>query len=86
MSFFLLKTTETYRCDSEEEANLLVASAKEENDIYDVTKSTIENRQLKQKGEIIDEWKRVTITKEFTSEKEPWRKMEASYSEQEERK
>ena len=71
MSKYLIKTTEVYRCDSETEANNLVEEAKKAGE-YEVTKSTIENRTLKLKGEIVDEWKRVTITKVFSEEKEPY--------------
>lgn len=71
MSKYLIKTTEIYRCDSEFEANSLVEEAKKASE-YEVIKSTIENRTSKAKGEIIDEWRRVTITKEFSEEKEPY--------------
>lgn len=70
MAKYLIKTTEVYRCDTELEANVLIKEAKESSQ-YEVVKSTIENRQTKAKGEIVDEWKRVTITKEFSEEKEP---------------
>ena len=79
MANYLIKTTEVYRCDSEKEANNFVAEAKK-NNLYTVTKSTVENRQTKQKGEIVDEWKRVTLTKEFNSEKEPYGIMHVLYS------
>ena len=71
MSKYLIKTTETYRADSEMEANELIEKAKADPK-YEVTKSTIENRTLKAKGEIVDEWKRVSITKVFSDEKEPY--------------
>ena len=67
---YLIKTTEVYRCESEKEANVLIQKAKANSD-YTVTKNSSEIRTLKAKGEIVDEWRRVTITKEFTSEKEP---------------
>lgn len=67
---YLIKTTEVYRCDTEKEANELIKDAKASSD-YTVSKSSIEVRSTKVKGEIVDEWKRVTITKNFTSEKEP---------------
>ena len=70
MSKYLVKTTEMYRADTESEAVELVDDAKAD-PRYEVTKSTIENRTSKLKGEVIDEWKRVTITKVFTIEKEP---------------
>lgn len=82
MSKYLIKTTETYRCDTEEEAKALIEEAKK-NHIYTVTKNSSEIKSLKQKGEIIDEWRRVTITKEFTSEKEPGESIEIHYGEEE---
>lgn len=70
MSKFLVKATEVYRCDSESEANELIKDAKASN-YCTVIKSSSEIRTTKLKGEIVDEWRRVTITKFFTSEKEP---------------
>ena len=70
MSSYLIKVTEQYRCDTEAEANHLIEEAKQSNQ-YTVTKSSSEIKATKSKGEIIDEWRRVLITKEFTSEKEP---------------
>ena len=83
MSKFLIKTTEVYRCDSEKEANTLVEKAKAATE-YEVIKSTIENRQSKAKGEVVDEWKRVTITKSFSEEKEPYGNLFPVYMEEEE--
>ena len=70
MSTYLIKVTEQYRCDTETEAKKLIEEAKE-NHQYTVVKSSDEIKTLKQKGEIVDEWRRVTITKEFNQEKEP---------------
>ncbi len=81
MSKYLIKTTETYRCDTEEEAKALIEEAKK-NHIYTVTKNSSEIKTLKQKGEIVEEWRRVTITKEFTSEKEPGESVEIHYGEE----
>lgn len=67
---YLIKATEQYRCDSEKEATELINTAKKDNK-YTVVKHSSEIKTLKQKGEIVDEWYRVIITKEFTSEKEP---------------
>ena len=79
MSKYLIKTTETYRADSEAEANELIEKAKTDPK-YEVTKSTIENRTLKAKGEIVDEWKRVSITKVFSEEKEPYGELMPVYT------
>ncbi len=70
MSSYLIKVTEQYRCDSEAEAKNLIDEAKRNNQ-YTVTKSSSEIKTMKQKGEIVDEWRRVLITKEFNQEKEP---------------
>lgn len=78
MSRYLIKTTEQYRCDSEQEANELIKEAKESG-LYTVTKTSSEIKTLKQKGEIVDEWRRVTITKVFNDEKEPYGQVYVSY-------
>ncbi len=81
MSSYLIKVTEQYRCDSENEARELIEEAKQSHQ-YTVTKSSSEIKTLKQKGEIIDEWRRVIITKEFTSEKEPDSQVKPEYVEE----
>ncbi len=68
---YLIKTTEQYRCDTEKEANELIKEAKAASD-YTVIKTSSEIKTTKQKGEVVDEWRRVTITKEFSEEKEPY--------------
>lgn len=78
MANYLIKTTEVYRCDSEQEAKNLIEEAKQ-NSLYTVTKSSSEIRTLKQKGEIVDEWRRVTITKSFNDEKEPYGQVYVTY-------
>lgn len=78
MANYLIKTTEVYRCDSEAEAKNLIEEAKQ-NSLYTVTKSSSEIRALKQKGQIVDEWRRVTITKAFNEEKEPYGQVYVSY-------
>lgn len=67
---YLIRVTEQYRCDTEAEARELVEAAKK-NHQYTITKSSIEIKETKQKGEVVDEWRRVLLTKVFTSEKEP---------------
>ena len=82
MSKYLIKVTEQYRCDTEAEAKELLEEAKKDYK-YTVTKSSSEIKTIKQKGEIVDEWRRVTITKEFTSEKEPDAQILPNYGEEE---
>ena len=81
MSSYLIKVTEQYRCDTENEAKNLIEEAKRNNQ-YTVIKSSNEIKNVKQKGEIIDEWHRVLITKSFTSEKEPDVQIQAEYTEE----
>ena len=82
MSRYLIKVTEQYRCDTEAEAEALINEAKE-NKQYTVIKTSSEMKITKAKGEVVDEWRRVLITKEFTSEKEPSEQIVISYEEDE---
>lgn len=70
MAKYLISTVETYRVDSEAEAEQLVNEAKEDT-AYELLKYTCENKSRKAKGEIIDNWVRCTLTKGFADEKEP---------------
>ena len=82
MSRYLIKVTEQYGCDTEAEAEALINEAKENNQ-YTVIKTSSEMKTAKAKGEVVDEWRRVLITKEFTSEKEPSEQIIISYEEDE---
>lgn len=73
---YLLGTTEVYRLDSEAEANELLEEAKSEGNL---SKYSCVHKERKQKGEVIDEWYRVTLTKVFTDEKEPDQSVEVNY-------
>lgn len=78
MSTFLTKVVETYRADSEAEAKALIEEAKKDGHFV-VSKYNSEVKTVKAKGEVIDEYRRVTITKDVTSEKEPDIQMKLSY-------
>ncbi len=82
MSKYLIKVTEQYRCDTPDEAKRLIEEAKRSPQ-YTLTKYSNEIKTQKQKGEIVDEWQRVVLTKEFTTEKEPLEQMFIHYSDQE---
>lgn len=82
MSCYLIKVTEQYRCDTEAEAEVLINEAKESGQ-YTVVKSSSEIKTTKAKGEVVDEWRRVLIMKEFTSEKEPTEQITVTYGEDE---
>lgn len=79
---YLIKVTEQYRCDTEEEARVLIEEAKKDSQ-YTVIKSSSEIKTVKSKGEIVDEYRRVMITKEFTTEREPDRQIRPEYMEDE---
>lgn len=73
---YLIETTEVYRVDSEDEAKVVVEEAKRKST---VVKYNCAYKCKKQKGEIVEEWYKVTITKAWTSEKEPDSCMEVNY-------
>lgn len=76
---YLIKTVETYRVASEDEAKQVIEAAKKDGN-YFLSKYNSEYKCTKAKGEVVDEWYRVTLTKEFTSEKEPDCCTDVSYS------
>ena len=70
MSKYLISVPETYRVDTEAEAAVLIDEAKKDNK-YDLKKYTSQKKERKQKGEVVDEWHQVVLTKIFDDEKEP---------------
>ena len=75
---YLITTTEVYRFSSEDEATNFIEAAKKESG-YVLTKHTVEYKERKQKGEVVDAWYKVTIVKVFTDEKEPDTQVDISY-------
>ena len=67
---YLIQTVETYRADTEVEAQGIITEAKAAGE-YTLTKYTSEKKEVKAKGEIIDEYYKVALTKVFTDIKEP---------------
>lgn len=70
MSKYLVRTTEIYRVDTENEAKSFIEEQKRKGN-YEVTKYSTERREKKTKGEVVDAWYRVTLVKDFNDEKEP---------------
>ena len=64
----LVKKTEVYRVDTEEEAMNMIEEAKDGqiNGGYSLTKSGYVVKTKKSKGEIIDQWLLVTTEKTFS--------------------
>lgn len=76
---YLISTVETYRVSTEEEVKKMIEEAKEDNHFI-LSKYTSEYKERKQKGEVIDCYYKVTLTKKFTDEKDPEFYTEISYS------
>lgn len=78
MSKYLVSVTENYRVDSEPEVEVMLEEAKNDN-AFILSKYTSTFKEKKQKGEIVDSWYKVSLTKTFTDEKEPDRQVNISY-------
>ena len=69
---YLIEVTENYRVDSEKEAAALIEEAKQNQRQYSLSKYSSVQKERKSKGEVVDSWYRVSLTKKFTDEKEPY--------------
>ena len=76
---FLLEVTESYRVNSQIEVDSLIEQAKTSNQ-YTLIKYNCQQKEQKQKGEIIDSWFKVSLTKKFNTEKEPDQDVDISYN------
>ena len=76
---YLLNAIETYRVADENEAKKLIEEAKKDKN-YSLVKYVSQQKVKKSKGEIEDEWVRVTLTKEFTEERDPECLVKVSYN------
>ena len=76
---YLISTTETYRLGSEEEVKTFLDELKKDNNFI-IKKYSSVKKEAKQKGEVVDEWIRFTVTKEFNSEKEPYDTVTIEYN------
>ena len=79
MSKYLIKVTEVYRTDTENEALQLIEESKNSNQ-YELIKYATQKKQRKMKGEVADEWVNVSLTKVFDNEKEPSGSTSIEYS------
>lgn len=75
---YLINVREIYRVDSEQEVEQILEEAKSSK-MYDLSKYDCTYKEAKQKGEVIDSWYRLTLTKTFTNEKEPDRVVNTEY-------
>lgn len=77
---YLTQVTETYRVDDEEQVLTMIEEAKQDKK-FTLTKHTSQFKERKAKGEVIDQWFKVTLTKVFTDEKEPEANVTITYGE-----
>ena len=75
---YLLKTQEVYRVEDEIAAKQLIEEAKSDGAGV-LTKYSCDYHERKAKGEVVDSWYRVTLTRQFTDEKEPEGETTISY-------
>ena len=70
MSNYLISVTENYRVDTEQETITMIQEAKDSNQ-YTLAKYSSQYKERKQKGEVVDAYWKVSLTKVFDDEKEP---------------
>ena len=75
---YLVKTVETYRADTEAEAQDLITEAQQANE-YELIKYASEHKEVKAKGDVIDDYYKVDLTKLFTDIKEPGERVTITY-------
>lgn len=77
---YLTQVVETYRVDSEDQVLQMIEEAKASNK-FTLVKHASQYKERKQKGEVIDCWYKVSLTKQFCDEKEPEAVVTISYGE-----
>lgn len=70
MSRYLINRVDTYRVDSEAEAKNFVEEIKNGNG--ELVKHSIEYKEQKQKGEVVQSWYRLTVKTVYNDEKDPY--------------
>ena len=78
MAKYLISTTEVYRVGTEEEAMQIIEEAKSASN-FQLTKYANEYKEKKQKGEVVDEYYKLTLVKAFNDIKEPDSEIEITY-------
>jgi len=76
---YLVKVVETFRVDSEPEVKRIIEEAKNDGR-FELIKYEAVKKQKKAKGEVIDEWTRVTLHKGFNVEAEPTSTIDIVYN------
>lgn len=79
MSIYLVKTTDVYRVDSVGEVEQFHKDLKGDPH-FELESFAYQQKQVKQKGEIVDEYCLVTVKKKFNDPKEPTSDVSISYN------
>ena len=66
----LISTVETHRFDTENQATRTIEEAKQDGS-YILSKYSTEHKERKSKGEVVEEYYKVVLTKVFNDIKEP---------------
>ena len=69
MSKYLINKVETFRIDTETEAKTFIEGLKKQDG--EVVKHSIEYKEQKTKGEVLQSWYKVTVKRLYNDEKEP---------------
>lgn len=78
MSKYLVTVTEVYRVDTEGEVEIMLEQAKHSPE-FTLVKYNSEKKEKKSKGEIVEEWRKVTLVKAFNEEKDPCTEVDIKY-------
>ena len=79
MSIYLVKTTDVYRVDSVGEVEQFHKDLKGDPH-FELESFAYQQKQVKQKGEIVDEYCLVTVKKKFNDPKEPTSDVSIDYN------
>ena len=79
MSIYLVKTTDVYRVDSVGEVEQFHKDLKGDPH-FELESFAYQQKQVKQKGEVVDEYCLVTVKKKFNDPKEPTSDVSISYN------
>lgn len=75
---YLISEVDTYRVETVDEAEALGTELRNDSH-FTVTSFGYKTKQVKSKGEVIDEYQLVTVKKVFNEEKEPGSSIEINY-------
>ena len=78
MNKYLITATEVYRVSTQSEVDSIIEKAKSD-DSFQLVKYNCEYKERKAKGEVINDWYKLTLIKSFNDEKDPERYVEVTY-------